>query len=66
VPGEEQQASFFDAYQAWVKRERIPSAWFEAFDEAWKGGAHPSDVEKHWGLFGADRAPKRAIRGPQP
>ena len=28
---------------------------------AWKGGAHPDEVEKHWGLFRADRTPKTAL-----
>jgi exo-beta-1,3-glucanase (GH17 family) len=36
---------------------------FEAFDENWKGGADPADVEKHWGLFHADRTPKAALGG---
>jgi exo-beta-1,3-glucanase (GH17 family) len=62
VPGEEQQKALFDAYLAWVKRDRIPSTWFEAFDESWKGGPHPDEVEKHWGLFNADRTPKQAMR----
>ena len=34
---------------------------FEAFDENWKGGDHPAEVEKHWGLFRADRTPKAAM-----
>jgi exo-beta-1,3-glucanase (GH17 family) len=63
VPGEEQQKVLFDAYLAWVKRDGIPSTWFEAFDEAWKGGPHPDEVEKHWGLFNTDRTPKRAMQG---
>lgn len=62
-PGEEPQARFFEAFGAWVLRERITSTWFEAFDERWKGGPHPDEVEKHWGLFRADRTPKRAIAG---
>ena len=48
-------------------RERIVSTWFEAFDENWKGGPHPDEVEKHWGLFRADRTPKQAARpAPKP
>jgi len=60
-PGEAEQAAFYRAFSAWVTAERIPSAWFEAFDERWKGGPHPDEVEKHWGLFNADRTPKAAV-----
>jgi exo-beta-1,3-glucanase (GH17 family) len=62
-PGEEPQRRFYDEFTAWVRRERIVSTWFEAFDENWKGGPHPDEVEKHWGLFRADRTPKRAVAG---
>jgi len=59
-PGEAPQQAFYQAFTAWVVRERITSTWFEAFDENWKGGPHPDEVEKHWGLFRADRTPKAA------
>jgi exo-beta-1,3-glucanase (GH17 family) len=36
--------------------------FFEAFNENWKGGAHPAEVEKHWGVFFENRSPKAAIR----
>ena len=62
APGEEQQAAFYREALAWTTRERIANLWFEAFDENWKGGAHPDEVEKHWGLFRADRTPKRAMQ----
>ena len=35
---------------------------FEMFDEPWKGGDDPAEVEKHWGLFGLDREAKPAGR----
>jgi exo-beta-1,3-glucanase (GH17 family) len=60
--GEAQQQVFLEQFSGWVAREKVISAWFEAFDENWKGGPHPDEVEKHWGLFGADRAPKKAMR----
>jgi exo-beta-1,3-glucanase (GH17 family) len=60
-PGEDAQAAFYGNLNAWVDRERVPTFFFEAFDENWKGGDHPDDVEKHWGLFHADRTPKKAI-----
>jgi exo-beta-1,3-glucanase (GH17 family) len=61
-PGEAEQAVFFDAVTAWAERERVTVFFFEAFDENWKGGEHPNEVEKHWGLYRADRTPKLAVR----
>lgn len=55
---EASQQIFFDRFTAWTVGARIPSTYFEAFDENWKGGAHPDEVEKHWGLFRADRTAK--------
>jgi exo-beta-1,3-glucanase (GH17 family) len=63
--GEEPQRRFYQAFTAWVVKERITSTWFEAFDENWKGGSHPDEVEKHWGLFRADRTPKAAQAAPR-
>jgi exo-beta-1,3-glucanase (GH17 family) len=60
-PGEGQQDVFYDALSAWAERERITTFFFEAFDENWKGGEHPDEVEKHWGVFRADRTPKKAL-----
>jgi exo-beta-1,3-glucanase (GH17 family) len=60
-PGEKQQKVFYDAITAWAKKERIVTFFFEAFDENWKGGEHPNEVEKHWGVFRADRTPKMAL-----
>lgn len=51
--GEDEQAVFM----------REPTFTFEAFDENWKGGPDPGDAEKHWGLYRADRSPKRAMEG---
>lgn len=61
-PGEEEQASYRESALAWTTREQIANVFFEAFDENWKGGAHPDEVEKHWGLYHADRTPKLALR----
>jgi len=61
-PGEAEQASFYAAACAWAERERVALFTFEAFDENWKGGTDPAEVEKHWGLFRADRTPKAALR----
>jgi exo-beta-1,3-glucanase (GH17 family) len=61
--GEEQQKLFYETLTEWTKEKRIPTFFFEAFDENWKGGEHPNEVEKHWGLYRADRTPKRALAG---
>jgi len=55
------QAAFFHEITAWAAANRVPMFFFEAFDENWKGGAHPDEVEKHWGLYRADRTPKLAV-----
>lgn len=60
--GEAEQKTFFDAFTEWSRTKKIPTFYFEAFDENWKGGPHPDEVEKHWGLFRADRTPKLAIQ----
>lgn len=64
--GEAEQKSFFEAYDAWVERNRVISLYFEAFDEQWKGGFdgdNPMDkAEKHWGLFDSSRRPKAVLR----
>jgi exo-beta-1,3-glucanase (GH17 family) len=59
--GEAEQETFFDEVTAWARRTRTTTFFFEAFDENWKGGSHPNEVEKHWGLYRADRTPKRAL-----
>ncbi len=60
-PGEAEQKQFFAAVRAWARAEGMTVFFFEAFDENWKGGPHPDEVEKHWGLFRADRSPKAAL-----
>ena len=59
--GEAEQKVFHDAFVAWARKTRTPTFLFEAFDENWKGGSHPDEVEKHWGLYHADRTPKLAL-----
>jgi len=56
--GAAEQKQFYEAERDWAKAKSIPSFIFEAFDENWKGGDDPKEVEKHWGLFRADRTPK--------
>lgn len=61
TPGEREQAVFYEAIRRWAAESGTIVLYFEAFDEPWKGGAHPDEVEKHWGLYNADRTPKRAL-----
>ncbi len=61
TPGELEQKAFHDAFHSWATAERQAVFFFEAFDENWKGGSHPNEVEKHWGLFRADRTAKAAM-----
>jgi exo-beta-1,3-glucanase (GH17 family) len=61
-PGEAEQRFFYEAVCAWAEAERQIVFFFEAFDENWKGGTNPDEVEKHWGLFRADRTPKEAMK----
>lgn len=60
--GEAEQARFFSTFSAWAAQANQPYFYFEAFDEPWKGSAHPREVEKHWGLYTADRLPKAALK----
>jgi len=60
-PGEAEQRRFYREVRAWASAAQLPVFFFEAFDENWKGGAHPDEVEKHWGLYRADRSPKAAV-----
>jgi exo-beta-1,3-glucanase (GH17 family) len=61
-PGEIEQKRFHDEIRHWAESNQLPVFFFEAFDENWKGGAHPAEVEKHWGLFRADRSAKAAMK----
>lgn len=56
------QREFHRAITAWARETGTTLFFFEAFDENWKGGEHPDEVEKHWGLFRADRTAKLAMR----
>ncbi|NOT33096.1 MAG: glycosyl hydrolase family 17 [Candidatus Eisenbacteria bacterium] len=61
--GEAEQARFYIAFGEWMRGEGVSTYFFEAFDENWKGGDRPDEVEKHWGLYRADRTPKAAMAG---
>jgi exo-beta-1,3-glucanase (GH17 family) len=59
--GEAAQRAFYEHFTAWASSAGIPYFYFEAFDEPWKGGDDPREVEKHWGLYRVDRTPKPAL-----
>ena len=62
-PGAAEQKIFHDHVRDWGESTQRVVFFFEAFDENWKGGDHPNEVEKHWGLFGADRSRKNEDGG---
>ncbi len=62
TPGAADQERYWLGLRAWAEKNKVATFWFEAFDENWKGGPHPDEVEKHWGVFKADRTPKQALK----
>ncbi|MEO1129307.1 MAG: glycosyl hydrolase family 17 protein [Planctomycetota bacterium] len=61
VPGEQQQRRFVEELYRWSAQNDVSFFLFAAFDEKWKGGDDPVEVEKHWGVFRSDRTPKAAV-----
>ncbi len=59
---QEHQARYYRELLSWCRSENILTFIFEAFDEPWKGTQDPSEPEKHWGLFTADRKPKLVMQ----
>jgi exo-beta-1,3-glucanase (GH17 family) len=59
---EENQKNYFEDLMEWTAKENILTFFFEAFDEPWKGSAHPLEPEKHWGVFKKDRMPKLVMQ----
>ncbi len=59
---EENQEKYYNDLMHWSKKNKILTFFFEAFDENWKGSAHPLEPEKHWGLYYADRKPKMVAK----
>jgi len=60
-PGEKEQAKFYNEVRRWSLDTGETAFFFEAFDENWKGGDDPAEVEKHWGVFRVDRSEKAAL-----
>jgi exo-beta-1,3-glucanase (GH17 family) len=62
TPSEEDQELFFRTLRDWAIENEQAYFYFSAFDENWKGGPEASEVEKHWGVYKADRTPKLVFR----
>ena len=61
-PGQENQKYYYDQFREWASENKISHHFFEVFDENWKGGDHPDEVEKHWGVYYSNRKPKEALK----
>ena len=59
---ETNQQVYYQDLMEWSANNNVPVFFFEAFDESWKGSAHPLEPEKHWGLYRTDRTPKLALQ----
>jgi exo-beta-1,3-glucanase (GH17 family) len=62
TPDERDQELFFRALRDYAYQVELPYFYFQAFDEKWKGGNSPDEIEKHWGVFNSDRSPKRVMK----
>ena len=63
---EANQARYYREVAQWASASNTTFFFFEAFDEPWKGDPHnPYGAEKHWGIFKADRTPKRVMLKPR-
>ncbi len=62
VPDEREQELFYRALRDYAFQVDQPYFYFQAFDEKWKGGSSPDEIEKHWGVFNSDRTPKRVMK----
>jgi len=58
---EENQKVYYEDLMQWSEKNKVLTFFFEAFDEPWKGSSHPLEPEKHWGLYYANRMPKRVM-----
>lgn len=54
----EHQKRYNKEISDWGKKNNTLVYLFEAFDEPWKGGDHPSEPEKHWGIYDINRVKK--------
>lgn len=60
---EEAQSRYYRDMQKWAEKHKVTTFFFEAFDEDWKGDPNnPAGAEKHWGIYGIDRKPKKVMK----
>lgn len=59
---EELQELYYYQLVNWCEEAGIITFVFEAFDENWKGSPDEFEPEKHWGLYKADRTPKKVMQ----
>jgi exo-beta-1,3-glucanase (GH17 family) len=52
------QHTFNSQILKWSEDNHVLVYLFEAFDEPWKGGNHPAEPEKHWGIYYENRTRK--------
>lgn len=57
----EAQGLYLIELHKWIESNKVITLLFEAFDEPWKGGSEPNEVEKHWGVYNEDRTPKESF-----
>lgn len=55
------QGAYLIQLNQWVESNQVTTFLFEVFDEPWKGGSEPNEVEKHWGVYYEDRTPKKSF-----
>jgi len=60
---EDNQLRHYEEIMNLAREMNISTFWFEAFDEDWKGNPdNMMGAEKHWGLYGIDRKPKKVMQ----
>lgn len=56
------QVRYHNDIMKWSEDTQTIVFFFEAFDEPWKGSSNPNEPEKHWGIYFADRTPKKVVK----
>ncbi len=62
LANENNQQQYVEELTKWANEEKILCFLFEAFDENWKGSPDPNEPEKHWGVYTANRKPKKFLK----
>ena len=60
--GEDEQTQYFKEINNWAEENNTLVFFFASFDSKWKGGGHPLDPEKNWGVYYSDRTPKKVMK----